>query len=102
MVDELIAAKHPAGSAHQRAENEVFIARKFEFLAEIRNAVALFVDFEGGFRLRLRRFGRFVFTALENDADTRDELAQAEGFHEIIVAADFETDDTVDFVLPRR
>ena len=96
-VDELVAIKRLAGMGEKMGEQAVFVAGEGEGVAVVGDGLRGAVMCPQFGRGCGGRYG----TASAYGFDARDEFAAAEGFADVVVGAQFQTDDAIDFVVAR-
>ena len=92
----MVAAEGVSGVGEEVAEQAVFVAGEVEKVAAIADGLRGFIMLPDGRSACYNRHG-----AAADGLDARDEFAAAEGFAQVVVSAEFETDDAVNFVVAR-
>lgn len=109
-VEKLVACKDSPRTANEGDQEREFPAGEND-RRSIRTSDGAIVDIDSpsgeaidfAIRARLdRRLPRRLLTSSQDRADARREFARIEGFGELVVGADFKSDDAVDVFAARR
>jgi hypothetical protein len=97
-IEDQIARQHALRVLQKEQQQVVFGGRDLYFFASAGHVAALYIDFDVA---ELRHAPGMIAAAAQHRADAGEQLARAEGLHQVIVGADLEQQDFIHLVSDR-
>src|SRR5580692_5752320 len=101
LVEKTVTAERFSGMTKKVLKQLKLLARKLDAMAATQHLVTAQVDLNIAKRVAVLLFRQSV-GAPENGFDASEEFANGEGFGDVVVGAEFQPHDLIDFLATRR